>query len=80
MSRTTRSFLDEYRYADRTKRLNLYLQYPELRSEFAQVEQNESAHGQRDSKPGRTGIQMACKVRKWPLFRLMPGLEKRCCR
>lgn len=43
MSRTMNSFLDEYRYADMTKRLYLFLQYPELRFEFAQIEQSEVA-------------------------------------
>jgi hypothetical protein len=80
MSETTRSFLDEYRNAGQTERLYLYLQYRELRSEFAQVEQDEAAHRQTGSKPRRTRIQTACKVSTWPLFRLMPGLERRCCR
>lgn len=79
MTKTTWGFLEEYRNADITKRLHLYLQYPDLRSEFAQVEKNESAHGQPSSKPGRSGIQMACKVRTWPLFQLMPWLDRRCC-
>jgi hypothetical protein len=80
MSGTTRSFLDEYRNADHTKRLYLYLQYRELRSEFAQVEQNESAHRQIGSKPRRTRTQTARRISTWPLLRLMSGLERRCCR
>ena len=76
MNRTTPSLLDEYRSADLTKRLNLYLQYRELRPEFAQIEQNESVHRQLDGKPWWNGIQMTFRVRTWPIFRLMPGLKK----
>lgn len=77
MSGTTRDFLDEYRYADLTKRLHLYLQYPEMRPEFDQIEYSESAHRQLCGQPGRTGVQKARKIRTWRLFRLVPGLEKR---
>lgn len=77
MSRNTNNLLDEYRYADHTKRLHLYLQYPELRPEFALIERNESEHGQFGSKPARTGVPMPCKARLWSLSRMMPRLEKR---
>ena len=80
MSGTTRSFLDEYRNADQTRRLYLYLQYRELRSEFAQVERDESAHRQLNSERRGIGAQMARKMSAWRLFRLMPGAEKWCCR
>jgi hypothetical protein len=78
MNGATRNFLDEYRNADFTRRLDLYLQYPELRSEFTQIEQIESAHRQPNRKPGWAGMKMACKVRPWNLFRLRPGLDKGC--
>ena len=32
---------DRYRKADFTDRLNIYLQFPELRNEFFEIEQNE---------------------------------------
>lgn len=48
MKRTTSDLLDDYRHADFTKRLNLYLQYPELRREFIETDRNE--HSSREPK------------------------------
>lgn len=84
MNRTMHCFLDEYRHADLIKRLHLYLQYPELRFEFAQIEQSEAALWQTGGNTRETWIQMVRKVRIWLLFRLMYGREKvaavSCCR
>jgi hypothetical protein len=41
--RTAHGILEEYRKADFHKRLNLYLQYRDLRSKFAQIESAERA-------------------------------------
>ncbi|MBU0733504.1 MAG: hypothetical protein KJ573_04900 [Proteobacteria bacterium] len=57
MKRTTSDLLDEYRHGDLTKRLHLYLQYRELRPEFAETHQNE---------PGPIA------PRKMPAFRWLP--------
>jgi len=41
MKQTTNDLLDDYRDADLTKRLHLYLQFPELRTEFIEMDRNE---------------------------------------
>lgn len=41
MDRTRNDLLNEYRNADLTKRLNLYLQHRDLRPEFMVMDQNE---------------------------------------
>jgi len=41
MIRTRDDLLDDYRNADPTRRLHLYLEHRELRSEFMETEQNE---------------------------------------
>ena len=43
MKRTTSDLLKEYREADFTKRLHLYLQHRDLRSQFVETDQNELA-------------------------------------
>lgn len=77
MKGTTRDFLDEYRHSDITKRLHLYLQYPELRPEFGEMDRNEPPLGARSSMPGakRLPRSHACAY-SW----LMPGFVKRHCR
>jgi hypothetical protein len=45
MECTIGDLLNEYRQADFTKRLHLYLQYPELRTEFADMER-EALHAE----------------------------------
>ena len=40
MIRTTSEILDEYKGADLTKRMHLYLQYRDLRNEFHKMDQN----------------------------------------
>ncbi|HKI47780.1 MAG TPA: hypothetical protein VKA69_00520 [Desulfobacteria bacterium] len=41
MKRTMNDLLDDYRDADFTKRLHLYLQFPELRLQFIEMDRNE---------------------------------------
>ena len=41
MQWTTSDFLNDYRHADFSKRLHLYLQYRELRHEFIEIDRNE---------------------------------------
>jgi hypothetical protein len=43
MKRTTNDLLEEYRQADFTKRLHLYLQHRDLRPEFVETDQSELA-------------------------------------
>ena len=52
MKRTTSDLLDEYKHADLTKRLHLYLQYPELRPEFIETDRNELRSGEPERIPG----------------------------
>ena len=52
MRRTKSDLLDEYRHADFSKRLHLYMQYPELRSEFIETDRNELKSGVPEKIPG----------------------------
>ena len=78
MNRKTESLLEDYRQADFTKRLHLFLEYSELRAEFMQIEQEASASGQRAVK--QSDIPKTRGVRTWPGFLPLPGFQKRCCR
>ncbi len=40
MSMTTRDLLEEYRHAGLNRRLHLYLQYPDLRPEFTEMDRS----------------------------------------
>ena len=40
---------DQYRKADFTDRLNIYLQFPELRNDFLEIEQKDRHHAMRFS-------------------------------
>ena len=51
MKRTTNDLLDEYKDADFTKRLNLYLQHRELRSDFVETDRNELRSKGLDREP-----------------------------
>ena len=66
MKRTTSDLLDEYKHADLTKRLHLYLQYPELRPEFIETDRNELRSGEPERIPGS----------KWPPKFLTCTFEK----
>ena len=78
MNRKTESVLEDYRQADFTKRLHLFLEYSELRAEFMQIDQEASAYGQNAVEP--SAIPKTRGVRTWPGFRPLPGFQKRCCR
>jgi hypothetical protein len=78
MNGKAESLLEGYRKADFTKRLHLFLEYPELRTEFTQIERGASASGQRAVK--QSDAPKTCRVRRWPRFLLLPGFQKRCCR
>ena len=78
MNRKTESVLEDYRQADFTKRLHLFLEYSDLRAEFMQIDQDEAASGQRALK--QSDIPKTCGVRPWTRFRPLPGFQKRYCR
>ena len=77
MQWTTSDLLDDYRHADFTKRLHLYLQYPELRPEFIEIDRNELPPATLGSMPECKRLAMSCnRAFLW----LMPGFVKRHCR
>lgn len=45
--------IDEYRGADFTRRLHIYLQFPRLRSEFMAIDRNDLNHKGYRKNPGR---------------------------
>ncbi len=67
MERTTNRLLNEYRHGDHTKRLHLYLQYPDLRLDFMQMEQNVPPQGQATCKPARSRMKRICFLRPFYL-------------
>lgn len=77
MQWTTSDLLDDYRHADFSKRLHLYLQYRELRDEFIEIDQNELPPAMLGSMPGCKRLPMS---RNRAFSWLMPGFMKRHCR
>jgi len=77
MQWTTSDLLDDYRHADFFKRLHLYLQYPELRPEFAEMDRNELPPATLGSMPGCKPLP---KSRNCSFPWLMPWFVKRHCR
>jgi len=74
MDRTTWDFLDEYKYSDFNRRLHMFLQYPELRSDFTQIE--------REINGGSGQIRGQEVYQSFTLsyLRLLAGFVKRYCR
>jgi hypothetical protein len=66
--------LEEYRSADFNKRLHLYLQYPELRSEFVEMDRNDL---QREAPQCVPGFNCLPKIRLRSLFNLKAGCVRR---
>ena len=78
MKGTTGGLLEDYSQADFTRRLHLFLEYPDLRTEFMQIDRKASATGQHAAKGSDT--QKTRRDCLWPRFLLLPGLQKRYCR
>ncbi len=76
MQWTTRDLLDDYRHADFSKRLHLYLQYRELRHEFIEIDRNELSPATLGSKPECKRLP---RSRNRAFLWLMPGFVKRHC-
>jgi len=77
MNRMTGSLLEDYRQADFTKRLHLFLEYPDLRADFTEIERQAAAPGQSAVKQADTPkADRACTR---PRF-FLPGLQRRFCR
>ena len=77
MNSKTGSLLEDYRQADFTRRLHLFLEYPDLRADFNEIERQASALGQ--SAVEQTEPPKASRDCAWPRF-LLPGLQRRFCR
>jgi len=77
MQWTTSDLLDDYRHADFSKRLHLYLYYRELRHEFIEIDRNELLLPTLGSKPE---CKLLPRSRNRGFLRLMPGFVKRYCR
>lgn len=78
MNRKTERLLADYRQADFTRRLHLFLEYSELRAEFMQIEQEASAPAQHAVET--SDVSKPRRVCTWPRFLLLPGFQKRYCR
>jgi hypothetical protein len=74
MRHTTNDLMDEYLQADFTKRLHLYLQYPELRTEFTEVERENL---QPEGEHSMSGSKRIPNVRADDLLTLKPCCVKR---
>ncbi len=78
MSRTMRDLLDEYRHAGLNRRLHLYLQYPDLRSDFTEMDRNANLAKVQDSMPKArctSTCSLAGRKSGWAkrLFGMKPG-------
>jgi len=74
MQWTTSDLLDDYRHADLSKRLHLYLQYPELRPEFTEMDRIELPPATLGSTPGCKRLP---RSRNRVFLWLIPGFVKR---
>lgn len=78
MNSKAERLLEDYRQADFTKRLHLFLEYPELRIEFMQIDQDTVASRQCALQPSDAPATRS--VARWLRFPLLPGFPKGCCR
>lgn len=77
MKRSMSDLMDRYRDASGNTRLHLYLQYPELRAEFIEIDRSDLCRkkGDRTRSDG-----CSSEVRKRPFFGAMAGcMGKLCC-
>jgi hypothetical protein len=74
MKRTTSDLLGEYRHADFTKRLHLYLQYPELRPEFMEMDRK-IPHP--EAQGCMSGTKCTPNIPAGTLLSLKPGYVRR---
>jgi len=78
MNEKTERLLEDYRQADFTRRLHLFLEYSELREEFMQIDQETSASVKQVVESSDSTKTL--RVCTWPRFLLLPGFQKRYCR
>ena len=77
MKQIISSLLDRYQCADGNTRLHLYLQYPELRTEFFEIDRSDLCRKQEDRTRNAGCIST---VQKSYLFGVMAGCMRRLCR
>ena len=66
----TRELLNEYRQADFTRRLHMYLQFPDMRAEFADLEK-------RGTQPAQCRYGCKSESRRDAVLNPKPGILKR---
>ncbi len=77
MKHSISGLLDRYRDADGNTRLHLYLQYPELRAEFFEIDRSDLCRKQEDST---RSTRCVSAVRRSSFFGLTAGCMRRLCR
>jgi hypothetical protein len=77
MKQSISGLLDKYRYADCNTRLHLYLQYPDLRTEFIEIDRSDLCRKQEDRMRSAKCIST---VQKSNFFGVMAGCMRRLCR
>jgi len=77
MKQSMSGLMDRYRCADGNTRLHLYLQYPELRTEFFEIDRSDLCGKQED----RSRSARCCSPgQKSYFFGAMAGCMRRLCR
>jgi hypothetical protein len=77
MNQSISGLFDGYRCADWNTRLHLYLQYPELRTEFIEIDRSDLCRKQEDHMRRDRCIST---VRRGNFFGVMAGCMRRLCR
>ena len=77
MKQSISGLIDRYRCADGNTRLHLYLQYPELRGEFFEIDRSDLWRKQEDR---RDSARCCSMVQKNNFFGVMAGCMRRLCR
>lgn len=70
------SLIDRYRFADGNARLHLFLQYPDLRTEFIEIDRSDLCRMQEDPMRSAGCIRT---VSKSHFFGTMAGCMRRLC-
>ena len=77
MKQSMSGLMDRYRCADGNTRLHLYLQYPELRTEFFEIDRSDLCRKQEDHM---RSVKCISAVPKSHFFGVMSGCMRRLCR
>jgi hypothetical protein len=77
MKQSISGLLDKYRCADGNTRLNLYLQYPKLRTEFIEIDRSDLCREQEDRTRSDGCVST---VQKGHFFGVIAGCMRKLCR